>query len=308
MQETLEGTTLHPLAPADEKAIAALRALTAPNKGRLRGAAARQPYDAIMNQVPAPDDVTYIADTVAGVAGFWCRPAHARSGHAIMHVHGGWFTFGSASAFRHFVGHIALRAGVAAFIPEYRLAPEHPFPAALDDVRACYVGLAERGIGRIALVGDSAGGGLALALSSSLDGASRAPAAVVALSPVTDLTLSGASWETRASADPYFTRDQAIELIEGYLGDRDRSDPLASALHADPNTRVPIRVHVGTEEVLLDDSLRYVKKARTAGGDASVEMWEGMPHGFVGGVGRLEASTLALDAIATFLESALARA
>jgi acetyl esterase/lipase len=138
-----------------------------------------------------------------------------------MHIHGGWFNWGSAQAFRHLAGHIAAGVGIAAFVPDYRLAPEHPFPAAAEDVRACYFGLVEQGFSKIAITGDSAGGTLAIGLLVSL-AANRAFAAEalvggVALSPVTDLTLSGESWSTRALADPYFTRPQAAELVRSYL-------------------------------------------------------------------------------------------
>lgn len=155
---------------------------------------------------------------------------------AILHLHGGWFNWGSALAFRHLVGHIAKQSGVAAFVPDYRLAPEHPFPAALEDVQACYRALpGPRYPADSAVGGDSAGGNLALALlartiAQSSSNAARAPVAVVVLSPVTDLTLGGLSWETRAVADPYFTRPQAAELIRAYLNGHNSSDPDASPL------------------------------------------------------------------------------
>ena len=159
-----------------------------------------------MEGVPPPAGVTFESATVGDVQGFWVHPASRRSDEAILHVHGGWFHAGSAWAYRHLVGHIATRAGARAFVPDYRLAPEHPFPAAIDDVVATYRGMDDSGIRRIAITGDSAGGNLALVLASSLSAkdvtATATLVGVAAMSPVTDLTLSGATYETRADADP----------------------------------------------------------------------------------------------------------
>jgi acetyl esterase/lipase len=118
---------------------------------------------------------------------------------------------------------------------------------------------------------------------------------------VTDLTLSGESWSTRALADPYFTRPQAAELVGSYLDGDDPADPKASPLYADLKSLVPIRVHVGNDEVLLDDSIRFVERAVVAGLDARLDVWEGMVHGYLGGLGRLAASTKTLQLISEFL-------
>jgi epsilon-lactone hydrolase len=295
----------HPFSAEDQAAMAAMRAIVEPNKGKLQGVAARVPYDAIMERVAAPVGVVYEAGRVGGVSGWWCRPETARLGQAVMHIHGGWFNFGSAQAFRHFAGHIAVSAGVAAFVPDYRLAPEHPFPAAAEDARACYLGLVEQGFSKIAITGDSAGGTLALGLLAHLavnsDGASKALVGGVALSPATDLSLSGESWSTRAAADPYFTKPQVTELVNSYLHGHDPIDPLASPLHANLAGLAPLRVHVGDDEVLLDDSVRFVEHAIASGVDARLDVWEGMVHGFLGGVGRLTASNEALQLIGEFL-------
>jgi len=115
-------STNHPITAEDKVAIAALRAVVEPLKGKLQGTAARAPFDAIMERVSAPAAVSFEADIVGGIRGWWCRPSQARSGHVVLHLHGGWFNWGSAQAFRHFVGHIAASAGASAFIPDYRLA------------------------------------------------------------------------------------------------------------------------------------------------------------------------------------------
>jgi acetyl esterase/lipase len=254
--------------------------------------------------------VTFEADTVGGIPGWWCRPKQARSGLVVLHLHGGWFNWGSAQSFRHLVGHIGASVGADAFIPDYRLAPEHPFPAAVRDVEACYRGLIERGFTRIALSGDSAGGALALVLlriaCARNDTAGSAPVGAVALSPVTDLTFSGESWQTRAAADPYFIHSQAVGLADSYLAGADPTTGQASPLYGEMIGLPPIRVHVGDDEVLLDDSLRYVQRARDAGVDAQVDVWEGMPHGFTSGIGTLDAADRALEAIGRFLAQRLA--
>ena len=302
----------HPLSAEDQAAMAAMRAIVEPNKGKLQGFAARVPFDAIMEHVSAPVGVVYEADRIGGVSGWWCRPENARPGHAIMHIHGGWFNWGSAQAFRHLAGHIAVSAGVAAFVPDYRLAPEHPFPAAAEDVRACYFDLTERGFSKIAITGDSAGGNLALELlvylATNRASGSEALVAGVALSPVTDLALSGDSWSTRAVADPYFTQPQAAELVRSYLDGHSPEDPFASPLYADLKGLAPIRVHAGSDEVLLDDSVRLVERAVAAGVDARLDLWEGMVHGYLGSIGSLAASTETLQLIGEFLIERFANA
>src|SRR5256884_4479465 len=121
--------SVHPVSQDDSVAATALRASVAAFKGKLAGTAARGPFDAVMEQVAAPTDVTFAADTVGGISGLWAKPARPQQSAAIIHVHGGWFNLGTARAYRNFVGHIAASAGAAAFVPDYRLAPEHPFPA-----------------------------------------------------------------------------------------------------------------------------------------------------------------------------------
>ena len=293
--------TLHPLGRQDALGATALRASVAAFKGKLAGTAARAPFDDLMERVAAPADMTFAADTVGGIPGVWAKPALRHKGAAILHVHGGWFNLGTARAYRNFVGHIASSAGADAFIPDYRLAPEHPFPAAVADVKACYRGLVDKGVNRIAVVGDSAGGNLALALLS-ID---KSPVAGVAISPVTDLALTGESYATRADADPYFTKPQIAGFVAAYLGPVDPKDPLASPLYGDLRGLPSIRVHVGDDEVLLDDSRRFVERAVTAGVDAELDVWMGMPHGFVTAVREFDAARQSLQAIGAFLNAAL---
>ncbi|HKE28490.1 MAG TPA: alpha/beta hydrolase [Bryobacteraceae bacterium] len=290
----------------------AVRPAVAGMKGKLEGTAARGPFDVLMERVATPGGVTFEADTIGAISGWWAKPGLARQGAAILHLHGGWFNWGTAQAFRNLVGHIAQRAGADAFIPDYQLAPEDPFPGAIRDAEACYRGLVERGIKKIALTGDSAGGNLALVLLSiaTAQAASRgtAPVGAAVLSPVTDLALTGESFETRAEVDPYFIKPQVAGLVHSYLGETDPKNPLASPLYGNLSGLPAIRIHVGDDEVLLDDSRRYVERAVAAGVDARLDVWMGMAHGFVNGVGNLNAAGEALRAVGEFLNERLAGA
>jgi len=299
----------HPLDPDDAVVMAAVRTMLEPTKGLARGIEARQPFDGVMESVQPRTDVTFEADIVGGIPGLWAVPTQFRSDAAILHLHGGWFNLGTARAYRHLVGHVAARAGARAFIPDYRLAPEHPFPAAPEDALACYRGLEQAGLRRIAITGDSAGGNLALVLASRVTAedfsAKPVLVGVAAMSPVTDLSLSGETYETRAKADPFFTRAQVAALVQAYLGSADPRDPLASPLHARFSGLPAIRIDVGDDELLLDDSRRYVERAVAAGVDARLDVWMGMPHGFPANIGRLKASAQALDAIGAFVADKL---
>jgi monoterpene epsilon-lactone hydrolase len=302
---------IHPLSQEDSIAVTALRSMFASVKGKHQGTAARNPFNSFMERVAAPEGASFEVGTIGGISGWWARPAQAEKDAAIIHMHGGWFNWGTAQAYRNFVGHIALSAGIDTFIPEYRLAPEHPFPAAVRDVEACYRGLVEKKITRIAVTGDSAGGNLALVLlsiiSAQVSKGGVAPVGAVALSPVTDLALISESFDTRAEVDPFFTKPQAAGLVHSYLGNADPRNPLASPVYGDLVGLPPIRVHVGNDEVLLDDSRRYIERAVAAGVDARLHLWMGMPHGFVNDVGRFRAAKQALNAIGAFLKERLGR-
>lgn len=296
---------IHPLREEDSIAVTNLRSVVAPMKGKVEGTADRDHFNEIMERVVSPEAVTFETARVGGITGWWAKPQRSEEGAAILHVHGGWFNLGNAKAFRNFAGHIASNAGVNAFIPEYRLAPEHPFPAAVRDLEACYRGLIDEGITRIALTGDSAGGNLALVLLSLVSAGgsqnSVAPVGAVVFSPITDLALTGASFETRAEADLFFTKSQAAGLLRSYLGTTDPKNSLASPLYADLSGLPPVRVHVGDAEVLLDDSRRYVERAVASGVDAVLDLWMGMPHGFVTNTRGFNAAAQALKATGAFL-------
>ena len=280
--------------------------MVTPMKGSVTGPSARDMFDELMENTPATDGVTYEKGDVGGVPGSWCRPKDAAAAAAILYFHGGAYVAGSASAYRHFVGQFATRARVATFVPEYGLAPEHPFPAAVDDAQAAYQGLVEQGLTKIALAGDSAGGGLALVLLSLLaakarNGSTLRPIAAAVMSPWTDLALSGSSMETRAGADPLLTKDSLASTAQLYLGAHDARDPRASPLYGGLAGLPPVRIHVGEDEVLLDDSLRYGERLDSEGGTIQVHTWEGMIHVFPSSLANLQAAKEALDDIGDFL-------
>jgi acetyl esterase/lipase len=256
----------------------------------------RDSYDALLAQVPPAESLVYSGGEVGGVPGVWCIPKGHRPSGALLYLHGGVFVFGSAHGYQHFVGQIAARAGARAFVADYRRAPEHPFPAALDDSRAAYRGLTHQ-VEHVALVGDSAGGGLALSL---LRDEPLARCGIL-LSPWTDLALTGGTMVSKAAADPVLSRAALDGGAEQYLGSGDRKDPRASPLYGRTRGTPSIQVHVGTAEVLLDDSLRLAKEDRV-----EVHTWDDMPHVFPSSIGLFEASSAALDLMAAFLREKLA--
>ncbi|MFM9971935.1 MAG: alpha/beta hydrolase fold domain-containing protein, partial [Burkholderiales bacterium] len=199
---------------------------------------------------------------------------------------------------------------IAAFVPDYGLAPERPFPTGVGDAHEVYCGLAASGVGKIAIVGDSAGGGLALTVLALTQadadaGIGLAPTACVVMSPWTDLALTGSTYATRAEEDPFITHGMLKTSAALYLGAESPTHPLASPLYGKLAGLAPTQLHVGTSEVLLDDSLRYAQRASAQGSDATVHVWHGMPHVFPSSVGLLDASDRAMDIMTAFLTERL---
>jgi epsilon-lactone hydrolase len=205
----------------------------------------------------------------------------SRSAHHVLFLHGGGYATGSIAAYRHFTWRLANAARARVVAIDYRLAPEHPFPAALDDAACAYAWLLATGAdpARLAVIGDSAGGGLAFALLLRLaDEGSPAPAAIVALSPWTDLALTGASLRRNARADPMLNPEGVAAYARSYLAGADPRTPYASPLYGDFHSPPPTLIHVGSDEVLRDDAVRMASKLRAVGGDVALEIWWRMPH------------------------------
>ena len=298
-------TTHHEEHLIDRAVMLAMRALLAVQPKLQFGPEARLDFDSLMEKTPAVEGVTYEVSTIAGVAGWWCRPQHPVDDCAVVYFHGGAYVLGSAAAYRNLVGQIAARAKVAIFIADYGLAPEHPFPAAVNEAAAIYRGLAASGLSKLVIAGDSAGGGLALALLQSVSSAANdetvpKPLAAVVMSLWADLALTGESMETRAESDPILTRDALNQAAQLYLGNKDRHDPKASPLYGEVTGLPPVMFHVGEDEILLDDSRRFANRIEAAGGVAQLHIWEGMTHVFPSNV-SLQAAKDALDEIGAFL-------
>lgn len=261
----------------------------------------RDAYDAMTAQTPIAGGVTVDPVDRDGVQGWWVHPEGAPADRAILFLHGGAYALGSATAYRGFASQIAIRAGVSAFVLEYPLAPEHPFPAAHEAALAARCWLGEQGIGRLAVVGDSAGGALALSVATDRHADSPTVAAVVVFSPWVDLALAGASFGDPATRDRIFQPPVLASAAATYLNGADPRDGRASPLYADIDTLPPLAIQVGSDELLLDDARRYAVLAAEKGGEVQLDVFEGLHHVFQRSVLELASARNALDAAAAFL-------
>ena len=231
---------------------------------------------------PLPDDVRVSEVNAGGVPARWLTAPGADAGRVLLFLHGGGFELGSVRSDGELAARLGRAGGMRVLFPEYRLAPEHPFPAAVDDVLAAWRWLRteqEVSATSIAVAGDSAGGGLAVALLVALRDAGEAlPAAAALMSPTVDLTSSGASMTERADQDAISTPAMLRQLAAGYLAGADPKTPLASPLFASLAGLPPLLVLVGTADLLLSDSERLAEAAATAGVDVTLEVGAGLPH------------------------------
>ena len=264
----------------------------------------RAQYERAEKVFPTPPDVKVEATTAPARPAEWLTPPAARPDAVVLYLHGGGYVIGSPRSHRHLAAAIARAAGTRALLLDYRLAPEHPFPAAVDDAVAAYRWLLGQGIAasRIVVAGDSAGGGLTVATLLALRerGVTQA-AGGVCISPWVDLTCSGASYGTKAAADPIVTREGVAMMARAYLGDGDAKAPLASPLYADLSGLPSLLVQVGSDEVLLDDALGLGERARAAGVDVTVEEWPEMIHVWHWFLPMLDEAQRAIDTIGAFV-------
>jgi len=205
----------------------------------------------------------------------------SRANRHVLYLHGGAYRLGAPSTYRHFTWRIASAAQARVLVIDYRLAPEHPFPAALEDAISYYRWLLAEGADprQIAVIGDSAGGGLALALLLKLrDGGLPLPAAAVALSPWTDLALTGASLTLNAKLDAMVHAGDVPKFAADYLAGSDPRHPYASPLYGDPTGLPPTLIQVGSEEILRDDAVRMAERMQRAHCQAELQIWPRMPH------------------------------
>jgi epsilon-lactone hydrolase len=231
---------------------------------------------------PVPDDVQVREVTAGGVPAHWLTAPGADTGRVLLFLHGGGYQLGSLRSDGELAARLGRASGMRVLFPEYRLAPEHPFPAAIDDVLAAWRWLrTDQGLSArsVAVTGDSAGGGLAVALLvATRDAGEAVPAAAVLMSPTVDLTSSGASMTERADQDPFSTPAMLRQLASDYLAGADPETPLASPLFASLSGLPPLLIQVGTADLLLSDSERLAAAAAQAGVDVMLEIGEGLPH------------------------------
>jgi acetyl esterase/lipase len=241
----------------------------------------RTRIDEAMAQMPLAEGTVSEPFVRSGVAGIECRPVElADNAPILLYFHGGGFRIASALAYRSYGSHLAAVLGARVLLVEYRLAPEHKFPKAVDDCFTVWESLLAEGIdtGRIVIAGDSAGGGLAASVTMHALADGVLPAGVICCSPWVDLTITADTYDTNAESDKLFSRTSAEEAAPAYLGGADPMNPIASPLFGDWDGAPPLLILVGDAEVLLDDSRKLAEVAKAAGVDVTLSIYPEMPH------------------------------
>jgi len=266
---------------------------------------ARAGLEALSEIVKPAADVQCEPVDVDGVPGEWVAASNADPERIVYYLHGGGYTIGSIKSHRELVSRVSRAAAARALLVEYRLAPEHRFPAAVEDALSGYRWLISNGAdpARMVIAGDSAGGGLTVATLVALrDAGDPLPAAGVCISPWLDMEAKGESMKTRAERDPWIDPEHIKLGAETYLGEGgDPRNPLANPLHADLTGLPPLLVQVGDSEVLLDDSTRLAERTKAAGVDVTLEVWDEMVHVFQAFAFMLPEGQQAIDRIGEFI-------
>jgi acetyl esterase/lipase len=265
----------------------------------------RAGFDELFASRPLGDDVKLVERTLGGVPALEVHVDGADADGVILYLHGGSYVVGSARTGANLAAPLSRRSGVPAVSLDYRLAPEHRFPAGIHDALAAYRELVESGQ-NVVIVGDSAGGGLGLPtmIAARAEGLPQ-PVGAVLLSPWTDVSLKSPSMDSRGDDDPLFSRANMAESAQFYLGGTDPSNELASPVFADLKGLPPLLVQVGTAEILLDDSLRLVARAAEQDVDVSLDVIAGAPHVFQYFAGAMTEADEALDHATTFIKNRL---
>jgi acetyl esterase/lipase len=268
-------------------------------------------FHEMITAVPLPDDVTVTPGQLGGVPVVTVETPGLDPSAVLLYFHGGAYALGSAADSAGLAADVARRTGARAISVDYRLAPESPFPAAVEDAVAAYRALLEDGVpsSRIAFVGESAGGGLAVAaLVASKEAGLPQPSAAAVFSPWTDLTLSGGSMAGKAAVDPALTADGLRTRARDYLGGADPAAPLASPVHAGLAGLAPLLIQAGSHEILLDDAVRLAASAAAADVFVELQVWPGLPHVFQGFAALVDEADEALRAAAAFIQARWAAA
>jgi len=241
----------------------------------------RAGMERMTGMMPLPSGLIREPIVVNGIAAEWVSAPGAAADRAVLYLHGGGYVIGSIGTHRELAGRISASSGARCLVIDYRLGPEHPFPAAVEDATAAYRWLISAGFspGKLAIAGDSAGGGLTVATLLALrDSGVALPATGVCISPWVDLEGTGESMKTKAAEDPMVQLEPLLQMAKLYLGGADPRTPLASPLFGELRGLPPLLIQVGTAETLLDDSTRLAKRARAAGVDVELEAWPEMIH------------------------------
>ncbi|MGA2713695.1 MAG: alpha/beta hydrolase [Bryobacteraceae bacterium] len=289
-----------------------LRPVLAADKAKFAGDLdqIRRAFEEMLTKFPPAPGVTFERETAGGVPASWCIPPDAVQGRVLLYLHGGGYVVGSARAYQPMVSRLASRLRTRALIPDYRLAPENPFPAALEDAIAVYRWLLDQGIApqSIALTGDSAGGGLAVSCMASIRAAGLPlPVGAAVISPWADLEVAGESGVSKAQDDPILEVAGLQGMAGAYLGAASPRTPSASPVYADLAGLPPLLIQVGSAEILLDDATRLAARAGAAGVKVRLDIWPEMFHVWHFYASLLDEGREALDEVAAFLESLLSR-
>lgn len=264
----------------------------------------RNGFNSMAAGIPSLPNVSSEAVDAGGIPARWFRAEGCDPTRTVLYFHGGGYVIGSIDSHRPLLERLAVATGGQVLALDYRLAPEHPFPAAVEDAAAAHRWLLGQGAeaGRIAFAGDSAGGGLTVAaLLKVRDSGEALPACGVAISPWVDMECLGETMETKAAEDPMVQREAVQGLAQVYLNGADPRSPLASPLHGDLAGLPPLLIQVGSAETLLDDSNRLASKLKTAGCDATLEVWDEMIHVWHLFAPMLDKGQEAIDVMAEFI-------
>lgn len=279
----------------------------AAKRGNMTLAETRESFDTEMARIPLADNVTVESLSFGSVPAEKITPANATPGKVLLYLHGGGHIFGSIKSHRHFVSRLAVATKATAYHIDYRLAPEHPYPAAIEDALTAYRAILDSGIAPADLVvgGESAGGNLAAALLLKLkqDNLPQ-PAGLYLLSPWLDMTTTAESYEKVGARDPMISREGIVGVALAYLGNQP-DNPLASPVRADVSGLPPMLIQVGSEEVLLSDSTTFANNAAMTGIDVSLRVWAGMPHAWPLFHPFLRAGLPAIDEVGAWMRKRL---
>lgn len=287
-----------------EPIIAGFRSMQAGWGERTTPDAMRADFEAWCARFPDEREASVTRVSCGGVPADRIEAVGHAPARVVLYFHGGGYSVGSARSHRSLGQRIAFAARARVVLPDYRLAPEHVFPAAVDDAVASYRGLLASGVERerIAVAGDSAGAGLALALLVSLrDAGEPLPACAALLSPFADLECRGESYTTLAALDPIVSREMGLGMGRAYVGGRDARDPRASPVHAALHGLPPLLIQVGGREVVLDDARAIERHARAAGVAVRLDVWPGMVHVWPLFASVLEEGRRAIEDVAAFV-------